>query len=129
VQSQKGPLFLGRMRALSGSLPANPARRIRPSVAIDMTRLFMGEYAHGAPLEPSALLGFWERCGLAPAGVTACQRGLRTAQRLMIGDLPPDPDEWLSQEIETASEPHAAPEDKPEEHGGGGEAGGDDAGQ
>jgi hypothetical protein len=84
----------------------------------------MNEYAHGAPLEPSALLGFWERCGLTPAGVSACQQGLRTAQRMMIGDSPPPADEWLNPEIEMASEQHAAPEEKPEEH-----AGGDDAGE
>jgi spermidine synthase len=123
VQSQKGPLFMGRMRVLSGVAPGNATRRIRPAMAIDMTRLFMNEYAHGAPLEPSALLGFWERCGLTPAGVSACQQGLRTAQRMMIGDTPPPADEWLNPEIEMASEQHAAPEEKPEEHGGGDDAG------
>ena len=54
-----------------------------------MTRLFIEEYAHAAPLDPGALLGFWERCGLNPAGVERAGRGLRAAQRLMIGDAPP----------------------------------------
>jgi len=123
IQGRSGATFLPRMRALLGAPAGNPTRRIRPAVAVDVTRLFMEEYAHGAPLEPSALLGFWERCGLSPTGVTACQRGVRTAQRMMIGDPPPAPEYWLQEEVETAS-PHAAPVDEPEEGGGG--AGGDE---
>jgi spermidine synthase len=118
IQSRNGPLFMPRMRVLLGTPPANPKQRIRPAVAVDLTRLFMEEYAHGAPLEPSALLGFWERCGLSPAGESACQRGVRTAQRMMIGDAPPQPDHWLTAEIETSSL-HAAPADEHEEGAGG----------
>jgi spermidine synthase len=114
VQGRNGPLFMPRMRALLGVPPANPARRIPPAIALDVTRLFMEEYAHGAPLEPSALLAFWERCGLSPTGVTACAHGLRTAERMMIGDAPPPPDYWLQPEIETSS-PHAAPSEDPDD--------------
>jgi hypothetical protein len=79
-----------------------------------MTQLFMKEYAHGAPLEPSALLSFWERCGLTPAGVDACKRGVQTAQRMMIGDPPPEPDYWMQPEIETRRA--RTRRRKPEEH-------------
>jgi hypothetical protein len=108
LQGRSGPLFLPRMRALLGTPPADPKRRIRPAVAVDVTRLFMEEYAHGAPLDPGVLLSFWERCGLSQTGVDACKRGVRTAQRMMIGDAPPEPDYWMQPEIEALS-PHAAP--------------------
>jgi hypothetical protein len=35
----------------------------------------MGEYSHGAPFDPSALLNVWERCGINPTGQAACKPG------------------------------------------------------
>jgi hypothetical protein len=127
MQARSGPNFLRRMRVLNAARGPDQAPRIRPAQALDLTRLFMAEYAHGAPLEPNALLRLWERCGLTQAGVNACKPGLRVAQRLMIGDPPPAPDDWLNPEpTETAL--HAAPEEKPDERSGDEGDGGDDAG-
>jgi spermidine synthase len=116
MQRQRGPLFLRRMRMLGDEGIQNPEGRIPPNGAVAMTRLFLEEYAHGAPLDPRALLGFWERCGLKPAGVTMCRPGLHAAERLVIGDAPPLPDEWLNPAADQpASARHAAPAAEPDE--------------
>ena len=110
MQRRRGPLFVRRMRALRTVASPNPERRIRPSAAVDVTRLFIEEYAHAAPLDPGALLGFWERCGVNQTGVALCRPGLHAAERLVIGDAPPDPDDWLTPAAdEAATAQHAAP--------------------
>jgi hypothetical protein len=127
VQTRNGPTFLRRMRILNQARGPDQAPRIRPAQALDLTRLFMGEYAHGAPLDPTALLRLWERCGLTQTGVKVCEPGVRAAQRLLIGDPPPSPEDWLNPEP-TDSARHAVPEENPEEGGGDEGAAGDDAG-
>jgi spermidine synthase len=92
----RGPLFVRRMVALRDSGTVKSDRRILPKLAVDLTRLFINEYAHAAPLDPAALLGFWERCGINPAGVGLCRPGLDAAKRLLLGDRPPDPGDWLN---------------------------------
>jgi spermidine synthase len=115
LQKRKGPMFLPRMRALRNPRIGNPNRRIMPEAAVEVTRLFMQEYTHAAPLDPSALLGFWERCGRNSVGVQMCQPGVHAAKRLLIGDAPPDPDDWLNPAAEAAATEHAAPQPKREE--------------
>ena len=79
AERSSGPLFMPPdARAARQCRPRIRQRRIRPAAAVDLTRLFIEEYAHAAPLDPSALLGFWERCGVNPAGVGVCRPGLRT---------------------------------------------------
>ena len=48
-----------------------------------MTWLFMERYAHAAPFDPGALLGFWKRCGSNERDVARCEPGLRAAERLV----------------------------------------------
>jgi hypothetical protein len=119
MQRQRGALFVRRARALRDASLANPKRRIPPRIAVELTRLFMNEYAHAAPLDAGALLGFWERCGINPKGVQVCRPGLHAAQRLMIGDAPPDAEDWLNPTVEeeAAAAQHAAPAHEPDEGG------------
>jgi spermidine synthase len=114
LRQQYGPLFLGRLRRFFDASPPagpGPANRIRPAIALEVTRLYMEHYAHGAPFEPGGLLGFWEHCGLDPRGVALCQPGLREAERLVLGDAPPDPRDWLTpvDEEGVRSAAHQAP--------------------
>jgi hypothetical protein len=121
LNQRNGPLFVRRMRYLANERTTHLTNRIRPEAALEMTQLYMKEYAHGAPLDPSALLEFWQRCGLNPVGQTNCRPGLRAAQHLMIGDEPPAPEDWLNPDAEAAAvaraqNPQSA--DEPEPHGG-----------
>jgi hypothetical protein len=109
---EKGPRFVRRMRALRDGQFDNPEARIPPKAAVALTELYMSEYSHAAPLDPGALLKFWERCGANSTGISLCRPGLETAKRLMIGDAPPAADEWLNAEPEL-TEQHAAPAPKP----------------
>ncbi|MGH7337023.1 MAG: hypothetical protein ACREI7_05570, partial [Myxococcota bacterium] len=78
------------------------------------------EYTHAAPLDPGALIGFWERCGRNPTGVEVCRPGLHAAQRLVRGDSPPDSEDWLKSDEPMSRARHAAPAPERDE-------GGDDA--
>jgi len=104
----RGPQFVRRMRALKEGPVANPNLHIQPKAAVALTRLFIDEYAHAAPLDPAVLLRFWERCGMNPSGVSLCRPGVRTAKLLMIGDPPPDPDDWLNPTAEEPATAHGA---------------------
>ena len=117
MQKQNGPLFLRRMRALREGGVTDPKLRIPPNAAVDVTRLFIQQYAHAAPLDPGALLGFWERCGINPAGVGMCRPGLQAAKRLRLGQVPPDPNNWLNPVAVHAAIAHAAPAEEPKERG------------
>jgi spermidine synthase len=117
MQKQNGPLFMRRMRVLRDGGSANPQLRIPPNAAVEVTRLFIEQYAHAAPLDPGALLGFWERCGVNPSGVGVCRPGLQAAKRLRRGLVPPAPENWLSPVAEDAAVAHAAPAERPEERG------------
>jgi hypothetical protein len=48
---------------------------------------------------------------LDPRGVALCQPGLREAERLVLGDAPPDPRDWLTpvDEEGVRSAAHQAP--------------------
>jgi spermidine synthase len=109
---ERGPRFVRRMRALRDGQLDNPELRIPPKVAVALTELFIDEYSHAAPLDPTALLGFWERCGINATGVSVCRPGLQTAERLVLGDAPPHPDDWLNPVAEVM-EHYAAPAPKP----------------
>lgn len=63
-----------------------------------MAWLFMERYAHAVPFDPGALLGFWKRCGSGDRDVARCEPGLRAAERLVLGDAPPDLEDWLVSE-------------------------------
>jgi hypothetical protein len=116
MQNQRGPRFIRRMLALRGGPVEISQPRIPPNAAIEVTRLFFDEYAHGAPLDPRALRGFWERCGVQPAGVERCRPGLQAAQHLLNGEAPPDPKDWLKPASEGApAARHAAPGAQPDE--------------
>ncbi len=117
MQRRNGPMFMPRMRALREGPAGNPERRIRPRAAVDVTRLFIEEYAHAAPLDPDALLAFWERCGVNQTGVALCRPGLHAARRLKDGEAPPDPDDWLNPATDDAATAPAAPAEGPEERG------------
>lgn len=122
LQQRNGPLFVRRMRALSNGRGLQNTNRIRPEAALELTQLFMNEYAHGAPLDPSALLNIWQRCGINPTGQAACRPGLRAAEHLMIGDAPPAPEDWLNPAAEAAASAraqNAGAADGPAEAGGG----------
>ena len=110
LQQEQGPVFVRRLRSLFDSSPLPGARRIRPAMALEMTRLYMQQYTHGAPFDPGGLLAFWERCGSDARSVALCRPGLRAAERLVLGEAPPDPDDWLVPlDGEGAPQQHAPP--------------------
>jgi hypothetical protein len=82
-----------------------------PAVALEVTQLYMQQYTHAAPFNPVALVSLWERCGKNPRGIAICEPGLHAAERLLLGDRPPDPSTWLYPEEDQArAETHQAPE-------------------
>ncbi len=121
LQNQRGQFFVRRLRGLRDGAPAAADRRIRPAAAMAATQLFMQQYAHSAPLQAGELLKIWQRCGLDAAGIERCKPGLRAAERLLIGDRPPAPDDWLIPRRDAVSgAQHATPDPAPAdeaEHG------------
>jgi spermidine synthase len=109
LRGRDGPLFLRRLRVLRDGLSGQADRRVRPAAAMAITELYMQQYAHSAPLQPATLLKIWQRCGLNEAGIERCSPGLRAAERLMIGDRPPDPGDWLTPRRDAVSSAHHAP--------------------
>jgi spermidine synthase len=126
LRNQRGQLFLRRMRVLRDGAPAAENGRIRPFAALAMTRLFMEQYAHSAPLSAVELLKIWQRCGLGASGLERCRPGLRAAEGLVIGDRPPPPDDWLRPEPAAVSEAHHALAPEPEPAADEGEGGSDE---
>jgi spermidine synthase len=109
VREDSGAMYLPRLRRLIARVPADSPeaqRRVRPPVALEMTRLYTESYAHAVPFDPEALLDLWRRCGGNPA---LCQRGASAAERLLSSDAPFDPAEWM--EPSSAEQPaaHVAP--------------------
>jgi spermidine synthase len=108
LSQQFGPAFVSRL-ALLFDVESQPTNRVRPAAAVEMTELFLTHYSHAAPFSANALLGIWERCGLDARGMSICEPGRRTAERLVIGDAPPPADEWLTAVPESTRVPHLAP--------------------
>jgi spermidine synthase len=114
LQQQFGPAFVRRLAMLFNA-ESQPENRVRPRAAVEMTRLFMENYTHAAPFGAGALLGVWERCGFDPRTKSLCRPGLRAAERLVLGDAPPPPDDWLRPVADSARVPHLAPPGEPSE--------------
>ena len=109
VTRNQGPMYLGRLRRFLDPTPLAPAadRRIAAANALEMTRLYTENYAHCAPFAPEVLLDIWRNCG---GDRELCERGANAAQRLLLSDTVPRPEEWLLRpEEEAPAAAHLAP--------------------
>jgi spermidine synthase len=88
LSQERGPVYVRHLSALLGDSASDPAGRIPPESAMQLHQLYLSEYSHAAPFDPSQLVQFWRRCGNGEADVAQCQSGLRAAERLAIGDAP-----------------------------------------
>ena len=54
-----------------------------PPDALDKTRLYMANYAHAEPFDPTRLLDVWNRCGSDEDSVEMCRPGVEAARGLV----------------------------------------------